>query len=178
MESINGIGKMSTNLDENCELFYYCELQNQTSDKYWGCLILKNEPRTLIKFWGRRGNTPQVKAENLGSVNSASILGTDAYFGKVKKGYCNFRPSSEFLKTLTRKLVSMSFKVLISATPQPSHPPHLTAQERKAIALHYCSLLADSGLDRQKIISDARSSFPEFDWNLDPRKLLAIINDY
>ena len=178
MESINGIGKMSTNLDENCELFYYCELQNLTSDKYWGCLILKNEPRTLIKFWGRRGNAPQIKAENLGSVNLASTLGTDAYYGKVQKGYYSCSPPSECLKTLTQKLESMSFKVLVSATSRPSHPPHLTAQERKAIALHYGSLLADSGLDRQKIISDARSSIPEFDWDLDPCKLLAIINDF
>lgn len=168
---------MSTNLVENCELFYYCELQNHTADKYWGCLILKNEPRTLIKFWGRRGNSPQIKADNLGSVNSASILGTDAYFGKVQKGYYNCRPTSEFLKTLTRKLESMSFKVLISAPSQPSHPHHPTAQERKALALHYVSLLADSALDRQKIISDARLSFPELDWDLDPCKLLRMISD-
>lgn len=168
---------MSTSLDKNCELFYYCELQNQISDKYWGCLILENQPKTLIKFWGRRGNAPQIKAENLSSLNSASILGNDAYFGKVQKGYYNCRPTSEFLKMLTQKLESMSFKVLISATSRPTQPLHLTAQERKALALHYCSLLEDSGLDQQKIISDARSSIPELDWDLDSGKLLTLINN-
>jgi predicted DNA-binding WGR domain protein len=168
---------MFTNLVENCELFYYCELQNHTADKYWGCLILKNEPRTLIKFWGRRGNSPQIKADNLGSMDLASTSGTDAYYSKFKKGYYNCTPHSEFLKALIQKLESMSFAVLISATSRPSHPPHLTTQERKALALHYGSLLADSGLDRQKIISDARSSIPEFDWDLEPCKLLTIISD-
>jgi predicted DNA-binding WGR domain protein len=159
---------------KNCKDFLYCEYQDSHSDKYWGCFIHETSLLTLVRFWGGRDNSPQIKPEKFNSYSAASAVATNTYHSKIGKGYIPARIPNDLLSKLESKLRSISFPITVVQPPSGSVSsplPSLSTQERRLLAIQYVELLSCPNINHNAIIAEAKQIIPEVDWDLSPTEL-------